>query len=49
MKSFVVDLVGAISDNVKLICYFFAGVVIVTIVMHIIKWAIEWILVPILT
>ena len=49
MKSFAADLVGAVLDNLKLICYFFAGVLIVTVVMYIIKWAIEWILVPLLT
>ena len=49
MKSFVLDLFGAVSDNLKLVCYFFAGVLIVTVVMYLIKWAIEWILVPILT
>ena len=49
MISFLKDLTGALIDNSRLSLYFLAGVVIVTVFMFLLKWLIEWILVPLLT
>ncbi len=49
MISFMKDLIGATSDILRWICYFLAGAFIVTAFMYILKWSIEWILVPLLT
>ncbi|MDN7240684.1 hypothetical protein QWY14_02730 [Planococcus sp. N028] len=37
MKAFMNDLIGAIFDVLKLVCYFLAGVAIVSIVMYAVK------------
>lgn len=49
MISFMKDLIGAILDNSRLSLYFLAGVMIVTVFMYVLKWIIEWIIVPLLT
>ncbi|MDQ0429458.1 hypothetical protein QOZ98_002286 [Planomicrobium stackebrandtii] len=49
MKNFADDMAGAILDILKLVCYFVAGGLIVTVLLYAITWGIEWILVPIMT
>lgn len=49
MKNFADDMAGAVLDVLKWVCCFAAGALIVTIFMYVLKWGIEWILVPIMT
>lgn len=41
MKSFLIDLAGAIFDNLKLVYHFLAGLVVVSAVLYSIVWALD--------